>query len=130
MSTQATVTRGLQTIPSYPSISGYTQSVGGVNSAPISYGPTGFAANTNASLINAVITHATVQEVVLWSDKGITLNFGNATNGTPSIILQPGSVFEWNSSDGYFANPFSTNTNTIYVSCNAASRLSMFILQA
>lgn len=128
MSVLATVTRQLSTSPTFPSVSGSTQSVGGVSNVPISIPWTAFPAASVNVLLTLAFPFATLQQIALVSDKGMTLKFNSSGSPVPTITLQPGSVFEWNSSDGYFANPFTANITQVFVSCTPASRLSGFIL--
>jgi hypothetical protein len=128
VSVLATVTRQLSTSPTFPGVSGSTQSSGGVSNVPISIPQTAFpAASSNVSLTLA-FPFATLQQIILLSDKGMTLKFNSTSSPVPEIVLQPGSPFEWNSSDGYFANPFTANITQVFVSCTPASRLTGFIL--
>jgi hypothetical protein len=124
----ATVNRSLSTTPVYPGVSGSTQSVGGVSAPPNDTGILAFPAGSINTLYAITFAYATLQQIVMWSDKGCTLKFNSSGSPVPAITLQPGSIFEWNSSDGYFANPFTVNITGVYVSCTPASRLFIFTL--
>jgi hypothetical protein len=126
-STLGTVTRSLSTQPTYPSISGYTQSQGGTNTAPVSF-QTSFPSNSVNTNYSLSFPYATLQQIFLWSDKGMTLRFNSASSPVPLITLQAGSPYEWNSSDGYFTSQFNTNITSVYVSCTPASQLRGFVL--
>jgi hypothetical protein len=127
MSTLATVSRSVSTSPTYPSINGYSQSQGGTSTAPI-YFATSFPASSVNTSYSLAFPYATIQQIFLWSDKGCTLKFNSTGSPTPTIVLQPGSPFEWNSSDGYFANVFTANITVVYVSCTPAAQLRGFVL--
>lgn len=95
---------------------------------PISIPATPFPAGSVNVSLTLAFPFATLQQIILLSDKGMTLKFNSTSTPTPTIVLQPGSPFEWNSSDGYFANLFTANITVVFVSCTPASRLSGFIL--
>ena len=128
MSILASVTRSISFSPSFPNVNGQTQSVGGVTTPIIPIGPSGYPAGSTNVVLALAFPYATLQEIFLWSDKGMTLKFNSSSSPAPAIILQPGSPFEWNSSDGYFTSLFTVNITTCYVSCTPASRLQGYIL--
>jgi len=123
----ATVTRSISFTPSFPTINGYTQSQGGVNTALVPI-QASFPANSVNTSYSLAFPYATLQEIFLWSDKGMTLRFNSTGSPVPQITLQPGSPYEWNSSDNYFASQFNTNITVVYVSCTPASRLQGYVL--
>lgn len=128
MSILAIVTRSISFSPSFPNVNGTTQSVGGLSTPIVPIGPSGYPAGSTNVLLTMAFPYATLQEVFLWSDKGMTLKFNSSSSPVPQIVLQPGSPFEWNSSDGYFANPFTANVTAVYISCTPASRLQGYVL--
>ena len=125
MSAGVTITRLLSpTSPTQGSnLSAYSNAVGNTF---VQIGPIVFPANSNANNSFTISFNATaLQEIYLVSDKGMTLNFNNAANNAadPQVVLKPGSAFEWNSSDGYFPNPFNSNVVNCFVFTTASSRL-------
>ena len=130
MSTYATVNRSISFNPAASGISGYSQSSGGVSNAVVGPATSYFAAGSSNVALTLSFPYATLQQAFLWSDKGMTLKFNSTGSPTPTIILQPGSPFEWNSSDGYFANPFTANVTVVYITCTPASRLQYFFMSA
>ena len=128
MAILATVNRSISFSPSFPGVSGSSQSAGGTTTPIIALQGLAYPAGSVNVVLAIVFPYATLQQIMLWSDKGMTLKFNSSGSPVPQIVLQPGSPFEWNSSDAYFSNPFTANITTCYVSCTPSSRLQGYVL--
>jgi hypothetical protein len=120
----STVTRSIALSSGSGSISGYSTAAGS--------SLTNVSAQFAAGSVNAPLTiafpFATLQQIFLVSDKGMTIKFNSSSSPVPTLVLQPGSPFEWNAGDGYFANIFTANITTAFVTCTPASRLGGYYL--
>jgi hypothetical protein len=125
MSVQGTIQQSISISAGGAGINGYTQSVG--NSAPLI--SVVFPANSNNTQFNGIVfNNATLQQIFLWSDKGMTIRFQNAAAPVATIVLQPGSPFPWTAGDGYFPNPFNAPVNTVFITTTQASQLKGYLI--
>jgi len=105
-------------------VSGTSEEVGGTE---ITINSSFAASSTNAALAVA-FNYADLQSIVITSTRNATIEFNNSTTGVPTIALIAGVPFLWRKSDGYFANPFTANVTTSYVTCTSATTIKMKIL--
>lgn len=89
-----------------------------------------FAAGSTNAVLAVAFAYADLQSIALVSNKDMTIEFNNATTGVPTINLVAGCPFVWQKSPGYFANPFTANVTTAFVTCVAAATLKGKILVA
>src|SRR4051794_27701128 len=85
------------------------------------------AASTNI-LTTCAWTVANTQSLFLYSDKGCVIKTNSSGSPANTITLAPGIPLVWDTSAGYFSNPFTTNVTSWYVTSTYASRLQAKIL--
>jgi hypothetical protein len=66
--------------------------------------------------ITVSFPHAILDTIQMLSDKDCIVKFNSATAPILTVNLVGGWPYFWNSSSGYFPNPFSADVSTIYVS--------------
>lgn len=89
-----------------------------------------YPASTTDALLTIAITAANLQELVLTSDKDVTLEANSGSSPAFTISLKAGEPLIWKKSPGYFANPITANVTAFYVTCATATHLQGFVLQS
>lgn len=85
------------------------------------------AASTNVS-VAAAWTVANTQALFLLSTTNATIKTNSSGSPANTISLIAGIPLEWRASAGYYANPFTTNVTSWFVTCTSATRLQAIIL--
>jgi len=73
---------------------------------------------------------ATIQSIILVSNKNMTILVNSTTAPILTINLVAGAPYVWDRSTGYFANPFTADVTTFYVSNTPAATLKGKVLKA
>lgn len=89
-----------------------------------------FPANSNAAVISNsfAFNAAAVQMIAMVASQPCTITTNNANAPTNTISLVAGIPLVWGRSAGYFPQPMNANTNAGFLSCNAATILSVRIM--
>lgn len=87
-----------------------------------------FAAGSTNVVMPIAFNFADLQSIILVSDKNMTIKFNSSGTGVPQIDLIAGDPFIWRKSSGYFANKFTANITTSYITCTPAASLKGKIL--
>lgn len=82
-----------------------------------------YAAGATNELLTFTLTVANLQSIAMYADQNMTLKTNSTSSPGNTINLKAGSPLLWSKSNGYFANPLTTNVTALYVSCTEASRL-------
>lgn len=85
------------------------------------------AASTNA-LVKASFAASSIKLCVIIADQNCTLKTNSGSSPTNTFALIAGQPLVWLASDAYFANPFSADVTSLYVTTTIAVNLQAFIL--
>lgn len=73
-------------------------------------------------------TVANTQAIFLLSTTNCTIKTNSSGSPANTINLIAGVPLEWRASAGYYANPFTTNVTSWFITCAASTRLQAIIL--
>lgn len=105
-------------------ISGSSQEVGGTQIVIDTSLP---ASSSNVS-VSAAWTVANTQSILLLSSQNCTIKTNSSGSPANTINLIAGIPLIWRASAGYYANPFTVDVTSWFVSCTPATRLQAAIL--
>lgn len=123
-SVSSTTSAAGPTQPGATSISG-TQTEIGNNEIAINQQ---IPASSSGLAVTASFTAANVQSIFMVCSQNITIQTNSTTSPGNTINLKAGIPLLWSVSAGYFANPFTVNVTSFYVTNTAACRLQVKIL--
>ncbi len=88
-----------------------------------------FAAATSESSVACSFSSATLQSLMIVSNRNMTLKTNSSSSPATTIALKANIPFAWWRSGSYFANPMSAaNVTSLFVTCTEASRLQVKVL--
>jgi hypothetical protein len=87
-----------------------------------------YGASLSGQLLAVAFTVASVQDVFLLSDKGLTIQTNSASSPVNTINLKPGTPLVWSKSAGYYADVFTADVTAFYITTTLAARLQGKIL--
>ena len=87
-----------------------------------------YPASTIDSALSVAFNYANLQSIVLVSSVDMTIETNSGSSPANTIPLKANRPFVWRKSDGYFANPFTSNVTGFYITCTAAGTLKGRIL--
>lgn len=87
-----------------------------------------YAASQTNILQAIAFTVASLQSVMLVSDRGLVIKTNSTSAPGNTITLQAGTPLVWGVSPGYFACPFTSSVTAFYITTTVAARLQVKIL--
>jgi hypothetical protein len=73
-------------------------------------------ATTNDVAVAATLTIANLKALFIVSDRDVTLETNSSSAADDTIALKAGRPLMWDSTAGYFDNPFSVDVTALYLS--------------
>lgn len=86
------------------------------------------AANTGGLGGWMAVNTNSIQAVYAYASTGATIYGNNTASPSWTIVLPPGVPYDWGASQGFYNCLVNANTTSIWVTCNAATLLTLRVL--